>query len=118
MIGAIASALAGAGEMSFAIRSVLAATATWVLAALACVLLRSSSAAVRHRVWSTSAAACLVLPALVLVVPQWRIGGGIPAVSQSIGASATVANHAARTAEYRVDAHLTAEVPPGASVPP
>src|SRR4051812_45631899 len=103
MLGSIASASAIVivGESSFAIRTILAATATWVLARLACVLLRRSSAAVRHRIWSMSAAACVILPALVLVLPQWPVGGGVWTVSQGTAAGTTPWNKGARTAEYQ-----------------
>jgi beta-lactamase regulating signal transducer with metallopeptidase domain len=121
MIGAIASAIAGAGDMSIAIRTVLAATATWVLATLACALLRRSSPAVRHRVWAVSAAACLVLPVLVLVVPQWRVGGRIPAVSQTIAAMTSSPDRAASAAADRdaqpLNAPVAAGVLHGAAVP-
>lgn len=50
------------------------------VAALVSALLRGSSAAVRHFVWTIAAAALLALPALSLLVPRWRLPlPGVPA---------------------------------------
>jgi beta-lactamase regulating signal transducer with metallopeptidase domain len=115
MIGAIVSgAIAGAAEMSFAIRTVLGATAIWVLATIVCVLLGRSSAALRHRVWSMSAAACLALPALLLVLPQWRVGGGVRLAPETLADVTPPVDGAARAAEYHkplpLDANVTSEL--------
>ena len=63
-----------AGSATFTLRLVCGISAVWLAAALAAIVLRRSSAALRHRVWSLSIAAALVLPALVAVMPEWRVG--------------------------------------------
>ena len=62
------------GPAEFALRVTFAVTATWAVAGLATLALRSSPAALRHRLWSLATAATLALPALLLVLPEWRVG--------------------------------------------
>lgn len=59
---------------SYWIQLAFAVTAVWVLTACVALALRRSTAAVRHRVWALGMLAALMLPAVVPVMPQWRLG--------------------------------------------
>src|SRR5689334_7546331 len=56
------------------LRLIVAVTAVWVVASAAALLLRRASAALRHQVWSLSTVAVLLLPALHVTLPEWRVG--------------------------------------------
>ena len=58
----------------FPVRLLIAVTAIWLCAGLASILLQSSSAALKHRLWAVSIAAALLMPLLVLILPEWRLG--------------------------------------------
>lgn len=72
-----------AGTIAFVLRLLLAATVTWLLAGAVTLILRRSSASLRHRVWSMSMAATLVLPVLAAVAPQWHVTRIMPALIRS-----------------------------------
>ena len=74
MIPLISQALSEPGVAPFAVRLTFAVTAAWAVAAFASLALRSSPAALRHRIWSLATAAVLALPALIAVLPEWRVG--------------------------------------------
>ena len=57
-----------------AIRIFLCVTALWGIAGVATIILWRGSAAVRHRIWALACAASLVLPALIFLLPEVRIG--------------------------------------------
>jgi outer membrane protein assembly factor BamB/beta-lactamase regulating signal transducer with metallopeptidase domain len=64
-----------------AVRLLSCATLIWLFAAATTwTLRRSSSAAVRHRIWSLSCQAALALPVLIQTMPQWRVGPRLAAV--------------------------------------
>jgi HEAT repeat protein/beta-lactamase regulating signal transducer with metallopeptidase domain len=56
-----------------AIDAVVKATILLAAAAVACVVLRRASAAVRHFVWTLALVGALALPALALGVPRWQL---------------------------------------------
>lgn len=59
---------------SYLIQLGFAVTVVWLTAALVALLLRRSPAAMRHRIWGLSTLGVLLAPALVAIVPQWRLG--------------------------------------------
>src|SRR4051794_41709390 len=61
-----------APELTF--RLTVAVSLVWLLAAVTTLLLRRGSAALRHQLWSLSTAAVLLLPALLITLPEWRVG--------------------------------------------
>jgi beta-lactamase regulating signal transducer with metallopeptidase domain len=69
------SALAAAWTPTLASAALTVAKSTLLLgaAALGTLALRRGSAAARHLVWSLSLAGLVALPALVLVVPDWKL---------------------------------------------
>jgi beta-lactamase regulating signal transducer with metallopeptidase domain len=63
----------GAGLMPLLADAVLKATALLVVAWLASLLFRRSSAAMRHLVWTVALVGSLALPLLLPVVPRWSV---------------------------------------------
>ena len=57
-----------------AIHVLIGATAILSIASLSALALTRSSAALRHRIWSLSVGAVLLLPGVVAWAPQWRLG--------------------------------------------
>jgi HEAT repeat protein/beta-lactamase regulating signal transducer with metallopeptidase domain len=53
--------------------AVLKATVVFAAAALASVLLKQASAAVRHMVWTLAITSALLVPALSLALPRWQL---------------------------------------------
>ncbi|MGQ0633605.1 MAG: carboxypeptidase regulatory-like domain-containing protein [Planctomycetaceae bacterium] len=68
----------------WSIRLIFSLTALWLLAGLGVFLLRSSSAAVRHRAWALSMLAALLLPVVLLCLPEIRLGWIAPAREPAI----------------------------------
>jgi len=69
--------------------SVVKATAIFLTAGLASVLLRRRSAALRHVIWTLALGAVLVLPLLSMAMPRWQVKlVTIEAASSSLVASA------------------------------
>ena len=62
------------GAVAFALRILLSVTVVWLIAVVASLALRRWPAALRHRVWALATAAVLLLPALLVVLPEWRVG--------------------------------------------
>src|ERR1700753_1215318 len=62
------------GVAGFAIRLAFAVTAAMVCALLASALLRRASAALRHRVWALGIVVALLVPAILVALPQRRLG--------------------------------------------
>jgi beta-lactamase regulating signal transducer with metallopeptidase domain len=58
----------------FLLRVICGVSAVWIAAAVGGLLLRRSSAALRHRIWAMSTVAALGLPLAVLMLPEWRVG--------------------------------------------
>jgi beta-lactamase regulating signal transducer with metallopeptidase domain len=58
----------------FSVRLLVAVSAIWLCAGVASIMLRSFSAALKHRIWAMSTAAVLLTPILLLVMPEWRTG--------------------------------------------
>src|SRR5258708_36387733 len=56
------------------IRLVAGVTLIWLLASVAVIAMRRSSAALRHRAWALSTLAALTLPGMLLVLPEARLG--------------------------------------------
>ncbi|MGE5609065.1 MAG: M56 family metallopeptidase [Bacillota bacterium] len=58
----------------FVLRVMCGVSVVWLAAAVGGLLLRRSSAALRHRIWAMSTVAVLGMPAAVLLLPEWRVG--------------------------------------------
>ena len=70
-----AFALHGEIDGMFALRVISCATAVWLIGAFTIwAFRRSLVAAVRHRIWSLSCLCALVIPMLLPILPQWRVG--------------------------------------------
>jgi beta-lactamase regulating signal transducer with metallopeptidase domain len=59
---------------AFGMRLIFAVTLVWLLAGVFAVILRRSSAAMRHRCWALSVLASLAVPVLVPWLPEIRLG--------------------------------------------
>ncbi|MGA2497994.1 MAG: hypothetical protein ABSH20_09645, partial [Tepidisphaeraceae bacterium] len=55
------------------IDSAVKGTALLILAAVAAIILRRDSAAMRHLVWLLALVAMLTVPVLSAMLPQWRV---------------------------------------------
>ena len=80
----------GATWSTVLIESALKGAVILAIVALAMPFLRRSSAALRHAVWSLAVGAQLLLPALTVIAPQWRVpimrpAQGFAAISASRG---------------------------------
>lgn len=74
MQSVLANALNAPWLAAYPVRLLIAVTAIWLCAAVASLMLRSFSAALKHRLWAMSTAAVLLAPAMLLVIPEWRTG--------------------------------------------
>ena len=91
----------------FLLDAVLKATVLLGGAAVLTAMLRRSSAASRHLIWTVALAAALVLPALSTALPRWQV----PVITLAPGTSAAVAtvdDAAAREMASRLFARLRA----------
>jgi hypothetical protein len=61
-------------SLEFLIRVLLAVSVILATALLMSVIFARGSAALRHRLWSLSVAAVLMIPLLVPLLPQWKLG--------------------------------------------
>src|SRR3954447_16164840 len=59
---------------AFLLRLLCAVTLTWLAATLAALVFRRAAAALRHRLWSLSTLTALLLPALIVFLPEHRVG--------------------------------------------
>lgn len=83
--------------------------AAWI----ACVLLRRSSAAIRHQVWAAAILCSLALPLLQSAAPSWRIGGiAVPGARAQLGMQRDTPTDAPPTA-VRITATRAGHWPPG-----
>jgi beta-lactamase regulating signal transducer with metallopeptidase domain/protein involved in polysaccharide export with SLBB domain len=57
----------------YLIRLAFGVSAVWLLAAVAAIVARRASAALRHRVWSLATVAVLTLPLLITLLPEHRL---------------------------------------------
>lgn len=71
---------------SFLLDTILKGTVLSILACVAATLLRRASAAVRHRVWCLAFLGLLLLPALLVALPAWRVPI-VPGLAAAPGAS-------------------------------
>ncbi|HEV7223755.1 MAG TPA: hypothetical protein VGN42_13695, partial [Pirellulales bacterium] len=79
------------------VRVLCSVTLVWLAAGAVALLLRTASAAVRHRIWALSAIAALGLPALTAALPELRTGW--IDLGTSDVATRNVSRTAARTGE-------------------
>jgi len=113
---------AGATDVTFALRIICGATVVWLVAAVvAWGLRRSAGAAVRHRVWSLACVAAIGIPALLPVLPEWRLGP----VSKTAAAPPMLPANTAKTppaprvdVDHAFDAHVDALAEPSVNEPP
>lgn len=89
-----------------------------LLAALACRLLRRSSAATRHLIWTAALISILILPLVSATLPKWNVAWGRVAISSPVDSPATLNSAAAESVPQNVsvpsDSNSSASVPANA----
>ena len=80
-----------------------------LLAALACRLLRRSSAATRHLVWTAALISILILPLVSATMPKWDVAWGRAVISSPVDSPATLNSAAAESTPHSVSTSSPAD---------
>lgn len=99
--------------LALLIEAALKGSALLLVAAALTFVLRRRSAAVRHLVWGVALAALLALPALLTVMPSWRVA--VPVANRESSWSATAAAPTANSQLVTPPAAKDADTPAEAS---
>lgn len=107
----ITTLLTGIATSAGAATALDAAVKVAVLLALACIatrLLRNSSAALRHSLWSAAIAGALILPLLALALPAWHVP--IPGAEAAAGVVRRVGSALGTGGESSAGVHATGQI--------